>query len=64
MRSSTAWQQCGDKGIVRDKWPAMQKWMEFTQGANHGLLRSNKTGANFADWLDAGGCAVETGSGT
>ena len=50
----TAWQQFGDKGIIRENWSAMEKWMTFIQDANPNFLRRNKTGANFADWLPAG----------
>jgi alpha-L-rhamnosidase len=50
----TAWQQYGDLGIIREHWPAMERWMKFIEEANPNYLRRNKTGANFADWLPAG----------
>jgi alpha-L-rhamnosidase len=50
----TAWQHYGDKRLIRENWPAMQKWMKFIEDANPDFLRRKKTGANFADWLPAG----------
>ena len=50
----TAWMQYGDKGIVRENWDAMEKWMKFIAGANPDFIRKNKVGANYGDWLPAG----------
>jgi alpha-L-rhamnosidase len=50
----TAWMQYGDKAILQENWPAMQRWMEFIQNNNPNFLRRNRTGANFADWLAPG----------
>jgi alpha-L-rhamnosidase len=47
----TAWMQYGDKAILEENWPAMQRWMDFIQTNNPNFLRRNRTGANFADWL-------------
>jgi len=50
----TAWMQYGDKEILEENWPAMQRWMEFIEKNNPNFLRRNRTGANFADWLAPG----------
>jgi len=50
----TAWVQYGDKAILEENWPAMQRWMDFIQANNPNFLRRNRTGANFADWLAPG----------
>jgi alpha-L-rhamnosidase len=50
----TAWMQYGDKAILEENWPAMQRWMEFIRTNNPNFLRRNRTGANFADWLAPG----------
>jgi alpha-L-rhamnosidase len=50
----TAWMQYGDKAILEENWPAMQRWMDFIQANNPNFLRRNRTGANFADWLAPG----------
>ena len=50
----TAWMQYGDKAILEENWPAMQRWMDFIQTNNPNFLRRNRTGANFADWLAPG----------
>jgi alpha-L-rhamnosidase len=51
----TAWMQYGDKAILEESWPAMQRWMDFIQTNNPNFLRRNRTGANYADWLAPGG---------
>jgi alpha-L-rhamnosidase len=50
----TAWMQYGDKAILEENWPAMQRWMDFIERNNPNYLRRNRTGANFADWLAPG----------
>jgi alpha-L-rhamnosidase len=50
----TAWMQYGDKEILEENWPAMQRWMDFIAKNNPNYLRRNRTGANFADWLAPG----------
>jgi alpha-L-rhamnosidase len=50
----TAWMQYGDKAILEENWPAMQRWMNFIQTNNPNFLRRNRTGSNFADWLAPG----------
>ncbi len=47
----TAWMQYGDRAILEENWPAMQRWMDFIQTNNPNLLRRIRTGANYADWL-------------
>jgi alpha-L-rhamnosidase len=46
--------QYGDKAILEENWPAMQRWMNFIQTNNPNFLRRNRTGSNFADWLAPG----------
>lgn len=50
----TAWLQYGDLSLAREHWPAMERWMTFIAEGNPDLLRRNRVGANFADWLPAG----------
>jgi alpha-L-rhamnosidase len=50
----TAWMQYGDKAILAENWPAMQRWMDFIEKNNPNFIRRNRTGANFADWLAPG----------
>jgi alpha-L-rhamnosidase len=50
----TAWMQYGDKAILEENWPAMERWMNFIQTNNPNFLRRNRTGSNFADWLAPG----------
>ncbi len=41
----------GDTRIITEHWEAMIKWMDFLQEANPDLIRRNKTGNNYGDWL-------------
>ena len=50
----TAWVQYGDKGIIRENWNGMERWMKYIGDANPDFIRKNKNGNNYADWLPAG----------
>lgn len=47
----TAWLQYGDRGVIERNWEAMERWMQFIQDANPDLIRKQKVGPDFADWL-------------
>ncbi len=47
----TTWLQYGDIAIVRDSWPAMQRYMDFILKNNPDYLRKNAVAFDFADWL-------------
>ena len=47
----TTWLQYGDTAILRDSWPAMQRYMDFILKNNPGYLRTKANGFDFADWL-------------
>ena len=47
----TTWLQYGDTAIVRDSWPAMQRYMDFILKNNPDYLRAKADGFDFADWL-------------
>jgi len=46
-----AWLQYGDTTIVRQSWPAMERWMAFILQTNPDYLRRKSLGNNYADWL-------------
>jgi len=41
----------GDTRIITEHWEALVRWMNFLQEANPDLIRRNKTGNNYGDWL-------------
>jgi len=45
------WLQYGDTTIVRQSWPAMERWMAFILETNPDYLRRKSLGNNYADWL-------------
>ncbi|MDH5467892.1 MAG: glycoside hydrolase family 78 protein [Candidatus Aminicenantes bacterium] len=47
----TVYRVHGDTRIVSGHWEAMVKWMDFLQEANPELIRKNKVGNNYGDWL-------------
>ncbi|MDH5706811.1 MAG: alpha-L-rhamnosidase, partial [Candidatus Aminicenantes bacterium] len=47
----TVYRVYGDTRIVSGHWEAMVKWMDFLQEANPELIRKNKVGNNYGDWL-------------
>jgi alpha-L-rhamnosidase len=46
-----AWLQYGDLTLVRQSWPAMQRYMDFILQSNPNHLRQHNLGANYGDWL-------------
>jgi alpha-L-rhamnosidase len=46
-----AWLQYGDKSLLEDSWPNMQRYMDFILTTNPDFLRRNKLGNNYGDWL-------------
>lgn len=46
-----AWLQYGDLTLVRQSWPAMQRYMDFILQSNPDHLRQHNLGANYGDWL-------------
>jgi len=47
----TAWLQYGDRSLIEQSWPAMQRWMDFIAASNPNFLREKKVGPNYSDWL-------------
>ena len=45
------WLQFGDKSILEQSWPAMERWFAFILKNNPDYLRRNALGNNYADWL-------------
>ena len=50
----TAYLQFGDKTVVAENWPAMQKWMEHLEGANPNYLWLKERGNDYGDWVAIG----------
>jgi alpha-L-rhamnosidase len=50
----TTYVQYGDTSIIRENWPAMQRWMDHVQEANPDNLWLHQQGNNFGDWLAIG----------
>jgi len=46
-----AWLQFNDLSLVRNSWPAMERYMDFILKNNPDHIRRNALGANFGDWL-------------
>jgi alpha-L-rhamnosidase len=45
----TLWQRYGDLQVVRDHYPAMQKWVDYLKAHSTGLIRPAQ---GFGDWLN------------
>jgi len=45
--------QYGDVEIVRENWPAMEKWMTYIHSANPNLLWMKRRNNDFGDWVPA-----------
>ncbi|HEX3373114.1 MAG TPA: family 78 glycoside hydrolase catalytic domain, partial [Edaphobacter sp.] len=45
------WLQYGDKTLLENSWPNMQRYMDFILESNPDYLRRNKLGNNYGDWL-------------
>ncbi len=46
-----AWLQYGDRALLEDSWPNMQRFMDFILKTNPDFIRRNKLGNSYADWL-------------
>jgi alpha-L-rhamnosidase len=51
----TIYRTYGDTRIVERHYDAMARWMEYLHKANPDLLRKNKMGNNYGDWLSPKG---------
>ena len=51
----TIYKTYGDTRIVEKHYDAMCRWMEYLREANPELLRRNKMGNNYGDWLSPKG---------
>jgi alpha-L-rhamnosidase len=51
----TIYKTYGDTRIVEKHYDAMSRWMEYLREANPDLLRRNKMGNNYGDWLSPKG---------
>ncbi|MGH3148487.1 MAG: family 78 glycoside hydrolase catalytic domain [Rubrobacter sp.] len=51
----TIYRTYADTRIVERHYDAMVRWMEYLRGANPDLLRKNKLGNNYGDWLSPKG---------
>ncbi len=47
----TLWQRYGDLQVVRDRYPAMQKWIDYLKAHSSGLIRPAQ---GYGDWLNVG----------
>ncbi len=45
----TLWQRYGDLQVVRDRYPAMKKWIGYLQAHSTGLIRPDQ---GYGDWLN------------
>lgn len=54
----TIYKAYGDTRIVQKHYDAMTRWMSYLREANHDLLRRNKLGNNYGDWLSPEGDAT------
>lgn len=49
----TAYQQYGDRRLVEENWPAMERWMAYVHEANPDLIWANRRNNDFGDWVPA-----------
>jgi alpha-L-rhamnosidase len=47
----TLWQRYGDLQVVRDRYPAMRKWIDYLKAHSTGLIRPAQ---GYGDWLNVG----------
>ncbi|GAA4624596.1 family 78 glycoside hydrolase catalytic domain [Actinoallomurus vinaceus] len=47
----TLWQRYGDLQVVRDRYPAMTKWIDYLKAHSTGLIRPAQ---GYGDWLNVG----------
>ena len=45
------WLQYGDRSLIEQAWPGMERWMNFILRANPSYVRNSQLGANYGDWL-------------
>ena len=50
----TIYECYGDTRLIAERYPAMQKWIEYIHKANPGLIWRNRANNNFGDWLNTG----------
>ena len=48
---STVYEAYGDTGILRQHWPAMQRWMNYITSVNPNGLWLERRNNDFGDWL-------------
>lgn len=60
----TIYRVYGDTHIIEKHWGSMTKWMDFSLEANPGLIRRNKMGNNYGDWLSIKANTLKTLIGT
>jgi alpha-L-rhamnosidase len=53
--SWTIYRTYGDTRIIERHYDAMTRWMEYLRGANPDLIRKNRMGNNYGDWLSPKG---------
>jgi alpha-L-rhamnosidase len=51
----TIYRTYGDTRIIERHYDAMTRWMEYLRGANPDLIRKNRMGNNYGDWLSPKG---------
>ena len=54
----TIYKTYGDTRIIQKHYEAMTRWMDYLREANPDLLRRNKLGNNYGDWLSPEGDAT------
>ncbi len=45
------WLQYGDRSVIEQAWPAMERWMDHILADNPNYLRQQNLGENYGDWL-------------
>ena len=51
----TSWLQTGDTSVIRQSWPAIEKYLAAIETANPGGLWTKQGGIPFGDWLSPEG---------
>ena len=50
----TIYQCYGDTRLIAERYPAMQKWIEYVRSVNPDLVWRKRANNNFGDWLNTG----------
>jgi alpha-L-rhamnosidase len=50
----TIYQCYGDTRLIAERYPAMQKWIEYIHSVNPDLIWRKRANNNFGDWLNTG----------